>query len=78
MIEAITTVVCICKTCNVNQVEPENLQEETCSSCISEYDEDGSGTPRELNFDEPEGRKDDRINPEPTYSWLDEEIDSEF
>ena len=76
MTEAITTVVIICSQCGVNQVETEYLQEETCGSCLEEQHQ-SVGYPRELNFDEPEGRKDDRISPEPTYEWLDEEYDNE-
>jgi len=76
MNEAITSKRTICSVCNVNEVEIGNLQEEICSSCTDEYD-DNVGYPRELFFEEPEGRKDDRIRPEPDYEWTEEERDYE-
>ena len=49
----------ICGQCNVNPVELENLQEETCSFCLEEG-EDTLARTKELDFNYSEHRRDDR------------------
>lgn len=56
--------VVICSCCGVNPVSQENIEEEVCSSCLEEQDP-SAYLPRELNFNEVEGRKDDRVSPQP-------------
>lgn len=57
----------ICSVCGVNHVEEINKEEEICQECLDI--QDNSGSPRELNFEDRELRKDDRMLPVPEDNW---------